>query len=294
MKSKLLFTLLFTLAMAVAACSPQTTAAPTQAPPQAPAATQVTAATQAPAANSSSGPTVKVGQSGSLGTFLVDAKGMTLYLFLKDTPNTSNCYDACAQNWPPLLTSGSPVAGDGLDAAKLGTTARTDGTMQVTYNGWPLYYFAADKQAGDTNGQDVKQVWYVISPAGDKVVASTSAASNDNGYGSSSPTDTPMAMPAATSAPASTGGSVTEGNSVSATIENFAFNPGTLTIHKGATVTWTNNDGATHTVTSDSGAFDSGALQSGATFSFTFNDVGTFAYHCKFHSGMAATVVVVP
>lgn len=292
MKVKLLITVLFTAAMALAACSPQApTAAPAQ--PQAPVATIAPAATQAPAATvASNGPMVKVGQSDKLGMFLVDEKGMTLYLFLKDTPNTSNCYDACAQNWPPLLASGSPVVGDGLDAAKLGTTARTDGTTQVTYNGWPLYYFVSDKQAGDTTGQDVKQVWYVISPAGDKVAAVTSVATDDNGYGSSAPTDTPMAMPAATSAPSS--GDVTEGSSVAATISGFAFNPGSLKVHKGATVTWTNNDGASHTVTSDSGAFDSGTLHNGGSFSFTFNDTGTFAYHCSFHSGMTASVIVVP
>jgi predicted lipoprotein with Yx(FWY)xxD motif/plastocyanin len=277
MKTKLLITVLFTLALAAAACSPQ-------------------AATQAPVASASIAPTVKVGKSNQLGSFLVDAKGMTLYLFLKDTPNTSNCYDACAQNWPPLLVNGSPIAGNGLDGAKLGTTARKDGSKQVTYNGWPLYYFASDKQPGDTNGQDVKQVWYVISPAGDKVVASNSAASNDTGYGSASTqASTPMsAMPTATSASASGDVAVTEGSSVNATIEGFAFNPGILKVHKGTTVKWTNNDGASHTVTSDNGAFESSTLQQGSSFSFTFNDTGTFAYHCKFHSGMTATVIVVP
>jgi len=293
MKIKLLITILFTIAMAVAACGPQTAAAPTQAQPQAqvPAPT----ATQAPPPPAAAGPTVKVGKSDQLGMFLVDSKGMTLYLFLKDTPNTCNCYDVCAQNWPPLLVSGSPAAGDGLDAAMLGATARKDGSEQVTYNGWPLYYFAKDKQPGDTDGQNVKQVWFVISPEGNEVAGSNSAASNDNGYGSGNALpSTPMAMPTATSTSTSGGGSATEGSNVSAMIENFAFNPGALTIHRGTTVTWTNNDGASHTVTSDSGAFDSGTLGNGGTFSFTFNDVGTFAYHCKFHSMMTATVIVVP
>ena len=105
--------------------------------------------------------------NGQLGSFLVDDKGMTLYLFTKDSPGTSTCYDKCATAWPPLLTSGNATAGAGVDASKLGTTARTDGTTQVTYNGWPLYYFAKDKQAGDTTGQGVGSVWYVVSPAGD-------------------------------------------------------------------------------------------------------------------------------
>src|SRR5512142_3044424 len=150
---------LFVLALAVSACAPQAPAAPapTQVPPGAqPApATQAPAATQAAAPAAPSGPAhVALGKNDQLGSFLVDDKGMTLYLFTKDTPNTSSCYGKCASFWPPLLTSGAPVGASGLDASKFGTTTRTDGTTQVTYNGWPLYYFAKDKQAGDVKGQN--------------------------------------------------------------------------------------------------------------------------------------------
>jgi predicted lipoprotein with Yx(FWY)xxD motif len=114
-----------------------------------------------------SGPAVvDVGQNSSLGSFLVDSKGMTLYLYTKDTPNTSNCYSSCASYWPPLLTNGAPVAGTGVTASLLGTTTRTDGTTQVTHNGWPLYYYASDKAAGDVTGENVQGVWFVITPAG--------------------------------------------------------------------------------------------------------------------------------
>ncbi len=109
------------------------------------------------------------------GSMLVDDKGMTLYIFEKDTPNTSNCYDKCATNWPPLLTTGSPVAGEGVDASKLGVTQRTDGTSQVTYNGWPLYYYAKDAAAGDTTGQGVGDVWFVIAPDGSEVKGAQAA-----------------------------------------------------------------------------------------------------------------------
>ncbi len=125
-------------------------------------------ATEAPAASAGAA-TVSLGKNDQLGSFLVDDKGMTLYLFTKDTPNTSNCYDNCATAWPPLLTTGAPAAGEGVDASKLGTTNRTDGTVQVTYNGWPLYYYEKDKAPGDVVGQDVGGVWYVVSAAGDKV-----------------------------------------------------------------------------------------------------------------------------
>lgn len=112
---------------------------------------------------------VQVAESEDLGSFLVDERGMTLYLYTEDTPNTSNCYDDCAAAWPPLLTEGEPTAGEGVDAALLGTTERTDGTVQVTYNGWPLYYWVRDSAPGDTTGQDVGEVWYVVSPEGEAV-----------------------------------------------------------------------------------------------------------------------------
>jgi predicted lipoprotein with Yx(FWY)xxD motif len=130
------------------------------------AATEVPAATEPAAAG---GATVSLVENATLGSFLVDDKGMTLYLFTKDTPNTSNCYEKCAIAWPPLLTTGDPVADDGVDAALLGTTNRTDGTIQVTYNGWPLYYYEKDKVPGDVTGQDVGGVWFVVSAAGEQV-----------------------------------------------------------------------------------------------------------------------------
>ena len=127
-------------------------------------------ATQGSAAAGASGPAmVNVGNDAKLGSFLVDDKGMSLYLYTKDLPNTVTCYDKCATAWPPLLTSGNAVAGSGVDASKFGTATRTDGGTQVTYNGWPLYYFAKDKQAGDVTGQGVGSVWYLVSPTGDAI-----------------------------------------------------------------------------------------------------------------------------
>jgi predicted lipoprotein with Yx(FWY)xxD motif len=129
------------------------------------AASATAAPTQAGAAVS----TVNAG-SGALGSYLVDSKGMTLYIFLSDTPGsgTSTCSGGCASAWP-ALTASSPTAGSGVDASKLGTITRADGGTQVTYNGWPLYYYAKDVNPGDTLGQGIKSVWYVVSPAGDAV-----------------------------------------------------------------------------------------------------------------------------
>jgi predicted lipoprotein with Yx(FWY)xxD motif len=101
--------------------------------------------------------------STDLGTVLVDADGMTLYLFDPDAQGASSCYDDCAANWPPL-TADDPTAGAGVDSALLGTTERDDGTVQVTYDGWPLYRWAGDEQPGDTTGQGIQDVWWVIAP----------------------------------------------------------------------------------------------------------------------------------
>lgn len=158
----LVLSVLAGLVLLLAACSPQAapTAAPTKAATQPPAAIPVTGGT-----------VVSLTKNDSLGSFLADDKGMTLYLFTKDTPNTSNCYDKCATAWPPLLTTGKPTAGQGVDASKLGNTTRKDGSTQVTYNGWPLYYYQKDKAPGDVTGQDVGSVWFVISSAGEKIEA---------------------------------------------------------------------------------------------------------------------------
>ena len=109
-----------------------------------------------------------------LGRILVDGPGRTLYLFEKDTGTASTCDGACASSWPPFTTTGNPLAGDGALAGKLGTTKRTDGKIEVTYNGHPLYYYAGDTKPGDTTGQGLDSFgaeWDVLSPAGSKIEA---------------------------------------------------------------------------------------------------------------------------
>lgn len=108
-------------------------------------------------------PTLSVRSDADLGDILVDPRGMTLYMYTKDQPALSNCYDACAAAWPPLLTDSDPTGGDAV-AAGLGTTQRTDGSLQVTYNGVPLYYWAKDQKPGDATGQNVGDVWFVVNP----------------------------------------------------------------------------------------------------------------------------------
>ena len=102
-----------------------------------------------------------------LGDVVVGPNGMTLYLFVPDAQGESTCYDQCATNWPPLTES--VAAGSGIDASLIGSVERTDGTSQVTYNGWPLYYWANDSEVGDTTGQGVNEVWFVVDAAGEAV-----------------------------------------------------------------------------------------------------------------------------
>ncbi len=109
----------------------------------------------------------------SLGEILVDAEGMTLYLFTNDNPGESTCYGNCAATWPPLIADGDFMGSENVDPELLGTTSREDGTLQVTYDGWPLYYYVMDEAPGDVNGQGVGGVWFVVSPAGEPVTATS-------------------------------------------------------------------------------------------------------------------------
>jgi predicted lipoprotein with Yx(FWY)xxD motif len=131
------------------------------------------AAGAAVAATSPSSP-AKVGvRTTQLGKVLVNSKGVTLYLFEKDKKGKSACSGACAAAWPPLLTKGKPTASGGASTARLGTTKRSDGTTQVTYNGHPLYTFIKDaNKAGSTQGEGLDAFgaeWYVVGTNGNKI-----------------------------------------------------------------------------------------------------------------------------
>lgn len=118
------------------------------------------------------GTTVSMTDHEPYGMHLVDGKGMSLYLFEADESGMSSCYDACATAWPPLMASGAPQAAGGAMDSLLGTVKRKDGSIQVTYGGWPLYYFIKDKAAGDTKGQKVDGFgaeWYLVGPNGKAV-----------------------------------------------------------------------------------------------------------------------------
>jgi predicted lipoprotein with Yx(FWY)xxD motif len=125
---------------------------------------------------------VAVEESQQYGPYLTDADGRALYLFTADQQGSgdeaaqSNCYDACAEAWPPLVTGGEPQAGERADKSLIGTIERQNGDKQVTYGGWPLYYFVQDQGAGEATGQDKHGFggeWYLVTPAGEKVEESS-------------------------------------------------------------------------------------------------------------------------
>jgi predicted lipoprotein with Yx(FWY)xxD motif len=124
-------------------------------------------------ASSQGGASITVSSASGVGKVLVDSEGMTVYYFEKDKQggSSSTCNGACAAAWPPVATSGSAQAGEGAQASKLGTIKRSDGTTQVTYNGWPLYTYVKDTTPGEANGTDVKAFggsWYPLHSNGEK------------------------------------------------------------------------------------------------------------------------------
>lgn len=161
----------------IAACGGSSSSSKTS--PSSPAATLSTAPTTTqpsapqpttqPNTAAAAGAALKVGTP-KFAAALTDSTGKAVYLFTADTGTTSTCTGACASAWPPVTTTGTPSLTGGT--AKLGTTTRSDGTVQVTYNGHPLYYFAGDTKPGDTNGEGSKAFgaeWYLIGIDGNKI-----------------------------------------------------------------------------------------------------------------------------
>jgi predicted lipoprotein with Yx(FWY)xxD motif len=136
------------------------------------ASTKAAPRSTAPKATAPPAPPAVAVANSSLGNILVDSQGRTAYMFGADSGTTSACTGACATAWPPVQAIGTPTAGSGANTALVGTTSRSDGTSQVTYNGHPLYTFSGDQQPGDTNGQGrvaFGGTWSALSPAGDPI-----------------------------------------------------------------------------------------------------------------------------
>ncbi len=112
---------------------------------------------------SADGPNVQTLMKDGVGNYLADGKGMTLYWFTKDSPGKSACAGPCVERWP-LFSADATTPGSGLMAADFGSITREDGKAQTTFRGYPLYYWVKDMAKGDTGGQGVNNVWYVVDP----------------------------------------------------------------------------------------------------------------------------------
>lgn len=181
-----------TAATSTPAAAPSAAATDTPTAPSSAAGSTPSAAGTSPAASATG---LAVGQNATLGSFLTDSQGHTLYIFMKDTSSSSTCTGACAQTWPPFTSQGTPQAGSGVTASMIGTTSRSDGTTQVTYNGHPLYYYAGDKNMGDANGQGIGGNWFVISTSGDPVQTSAPGGAATSAPSSGGYAPTPSASP---------------------------------------------------------------------------------------------------
>jgi predicted lipoprotein with Yx(FWY)xxD motif len=140
-----------------------------------------------------------------LGSVLTDAAGRTLYRFTKETNGSIACTGTCAATWPPFVAPSSGLPSDGPGGGKVATVARPDGVMQVTFNGAALYYYGGDTKAGDTNGQGIGGVWFVVAPA---AAAPQTATTGSPAAGATATTARPTATTAkpatnATTAPTS-------------------------------------------------------------------------------------------
>jgi predicted lipoprotein with Yx(FWY)xxD motif len=147
-------------------------------------------------------PTLTTRNVPGIGTILTDATGMTVYTYKRDSPGVSTCYDQCAASWPAVLADGDVTAGDGVGGS-LDVAARQDGNQQVTYNGMPLYRFAEDTKPGDTLGEGLANVWFIVSLPEASVVAPTPAVVTSTPV--TAPAPAPPATPTTPAAPSGYG-----------------------------------------------------------------------------------------
>jgi predicted lipoprotein with Yx(FWY)xxD motif len=136
------------------------------------------AAASGASAGNGSGATVITTASTSAGSVLTDGSGRAVYLWVADSGDKSVCTGACAGAWPPVMATGTVTASGGASASDLGTTTRSDGTKQVTYDGHPLYYYVGDSGAGTASGQGSDSFgakWWLVSPSGSDVTASVTS-----------------------------------------------------------------------------------------------------------------------
>jgi predicted lipoprotein with Yx(FWY)xxD motif len=164
---------LVSLVLLLAACTAEEGASSAPAeestPPESSApATESEAPSMAEPSASAAGDAAVLVADSDHGEILTDADGLTIYFFANDTEGSSSCEGECLANWPPVEAEGTPTGGEGV-TAELGTIERSDGSTQLSVNGFPAYYFAGDSAAGDTNGQGQGDVWWVFGADGEPI-----------------------------------------------------------------------------------------------------------------------------
>jgi predicted lipoprotein with Yx(FWY)xxD motif len=200
---------------------------------------------------------IMLGTSSELGNYLTDAYGRTLYYFDKDTPNTSVCEGKCLVNWPADIATEGAVPST-LSSADFGSITRSDGSLQATFKGYPLYYFIKDAAHGDTLGQDVNHVWFVVDPA--KFTGTTTAAAVKN---------------------------------YTIDIREFSFGTEPLTVEAGSTITFVNHDEMEHNAVAVDGSFAIPLLKQGESYTITLTKTGTYDYYCEPHKRFMTGKIIV-
>ena len=153
-----------------ASSAPPSSAPASSAPVSPSSAAAVSTGSTAASSSTAGGAAAVATTNGALGVYLVDGQGRTLYMFDADTEEgKSACYGGCATAWPPLTTTGAPTASGSAAGGKLKTITRTDGSKQVVYGEYPLYYFDKDTAAGQTDGQAVGGTWWVVGSDGEPI-----------------------------------------------------------------------------------------------------------------------------
>lgn len=159
------------LALVASSCSNSTSSEASDSTPPPSASTTTPASPQPPPSQRSSAPkpgTMITTAASEFGQMLFDANKQAIYIWESEKSITPECYDDCAQAWPPVLTGAAPTGSGEVDTALLGTTKRRDGTTQVTYNGHPLYFYAHEGR-GEVKCHNVSThggLWWVVNPDG--------------------------------------------------------------------------------------------------------------------------------
>ncbi|QHW34040.1 hypothetical protein GZH47_26780 [Paenibacillus rhizovicinus] len=197
-----------------------------------------------------------LGTSKTLGNYLTDAAGRTLYYFDKDTPGASVCEGNCLVNWPAYYASGSALP-TGVNAADWGTIIRADGSKQSTFKGYPLYYFIKDVNHGDTLGQDVNHIWFVLNPA----------------------------TFAGTTTPAP--------KTYTIEIKEYSFGMGPLTVEAGSHIVFKNEDEVSHSAVAVNGSFAVPLLAEGESYTITLDKPGVYDFYCEPHMKFMTGQIIV-